>query len=148
MTHLRQMIDLMFDFLISGYLRGFSQDCVSSCKRTVVSVGLHPQTRAQQHDPRWLICLCIMSCLPATHHAFMVLYCQIDFWTPFSCVHKHIYDQPLIHDGLSACCGESARVIPKRIDWFSLLTTFLDKIVLCPPLGGTRSSIIVHRMRE
>lgn len=57
------------------------------------------------------------------------------FWTPSSCVHKHIYDQPLIHDGLSACCGEYARVIPKRIDWFSLLTTFLDKIVLNPPFG-------------
>lgn len=34
------------------------------------SVSLHLQTGAQQHDPRWFICWCIMSCFPTTHHAF------------------------------------------------------------------------------
>lgn len=32
------------------------------------SVSLHPQAGAQQRDPRWFICWCIMSCFLTTHH--------------------------------------------------------------------------------
>lgn len=64
-TRLGLMIDLIFVWWCfkSGYfervLTGM-QACVFLC----------PQTRAQQQDPGWFICLCIMSCFPATHHAF------------------------------------------------------------------------------
>lgn len=67
---------------------------------------------------------------------------------PLLCVGNSIFiTNPKSKMG-SAYLGEPVWVIAKWRDWFSLLTTLLDEIVLWPPLGSTCCSIMFDYERE
>jgi len=83
-----------------------------------------------------IVCLPIPTGCPFTvHRAFYGLILPDGFSKPLLCVRNSIFiTNPTSKTGWVHTVG-NLTVIAKWRDWFSLLTTLLDKIVLWPPFG-------------